>query len=815
MRVAAIVAVAGLWAAAGHAQPAGADMDYPETKTVEQADTYHGTRVADPFRWLEADVRESAAVADWVARQNALTFDYLDGLPARAAIERRLRELWNYERYSVPVRKGGRYFFRRNDGLQNQAVLYVQDSLDNEPRLLIDPNQWSDDGTVALAEAYPSPDGRYLAYTVQDGGSDWRTARILDLTTGELLPERLEWLKFTNLSWLPDGSGFYYSRYPATDDEDRYTGLNRNQAVWFHAVGNPQADDREVYARPDHPDWGFRPQVSHDGRHLIIEVWLGTDERNQVVYQDLGDPAGEPEMLVEGFDAGYSFIGADGGELFFRSNAEAPMGRLTAWRPAAAATGGRWRDVVAEAGHVLTSASLIGGHLIAHYLEDAKSAVAVFDTDGRQVRRLDLPGIGTASGFSGDPASSETFFTFESFNNPGEIWHYDVARDQRSLFRRIDVDFQPDDYVVEQVFFTSRDGTRVPMFLIHRRGLKLNGDNPTLLYGYGGFNISLTPDFSVTRLAWLEMGGVYAVANLRGGGEYGEAWHEAGTRLDKQNVFDDFIAAAEHLVAENYTRPARLGIFGGSNGGLLVGAVLNQRPDLFGAAVPAVGVMDMLRFQHFTAGRFWTDDYGSADDPDEFRALHAYSPYHNIAAGVCYPPVLATTADTDDRVVPGHSFKYIARLQQAQGCENPVLIRVETRAGHGAGKPTQMIIEEYADRWAFLAEHLQLSLPADFSKEDSMSSERDAYIEKLKARLDEWNAEIARMEAKAREAQAEAKVEYEKAMKDMAEQRERAREQLRELQSASDAAWQEIRRGAETALDEMRQAWDKAMKQFK
>jgi prolyl oligopeptidase len=413
-------------------------------------------------------------------------------------------------------------------------------------------------------------------------------------------------------------------------------------------------------------------------------------------------------MLVEGFAAGYTFADSRGDALYFRTNAEAPRGRLVKVDPTVPS---RWQEVIPERQEVLMSATLVGDRVIGHYLQDARSAVTVFDAAGRPLRALELPGIGSAAGFTGDPGSPETFFSFESFSNPGEIWRYDVATGARQPFRRAAVKFDPDQFVVEQVFFASKDGTRIPMFIVHRRDLKRDGDNATLLYGYGGFNISLPPDFSAARLAWLEMGGVYAVANLRGGGEYGEQWHAAGTRLAKQNVFDDFIAAAEHLIAENYTRPDKLGISGGSNGGLLVGAVSNQRPELFGAALPAVGVMDMLRFHHFTAGRFWTDDYGSADDPEEFQALYAYSPYHNIRDGACYPAVLATTADTDDRVIPGHSFKYMARLQQAQGCDRPVLIRVETRAGHGAGKPTEMIIEEYADRWAFLVENLRLELP--------------------------------------------------------------------------------------------------------
>lgn len=684
-------------------------MQYPETKTVEQVDDYHGTRVADPYRWLEQDVRESEAVADWVQRQNAVTFDYLSSLPGRAEIEARLRALWDYPRYSVPARKGGRYFFMRNDGLQNQAVLHTQRDLEAPSRVLLDPNTWSEDGTLALAGAHPGPDGRFLAYLVADGGSDWRTARVLNVETGEPLPETLEWLKFTTLSWAADGSGFYYSRYPAPDPEERFTSLNTHQSVWFHRVGTPQSEDVPVYARPDEPEWGFEPEVSHDGRHLVIEVWKGTDERNQVAYRDLTRPDAEPVMLVEGFEAGYSFVGSVGGRLYFRTNADAPNGRLVAFEAPAADDDAAARnptEVLAERAHVLESVSLVGERLIARYLEDAHAAVAVHDLAGHHLRDVALPGLGTVAGFAGEPDDPETFFAFESFNQPPAIWRYDVDSGERTLLRRAGADVNPDDYVVEQVFYRSNDGTRVPMFITHRKDVVPGPEAPTLLYGYGGFNISLTPDFSVTRLAWMEMGGVYAVANLRGGGEYGEAWHRAGTGLDKQNVFDDFIAAAEYLIDEGYASPRTLGIFGGSNGGLLVGAVVNQRPELFGAATPAVGVMDMLRFHHFTAGRFWTDDYGSADDPEAFRALYAYSPYHNIRDGGCYPPLLATTADTDDRVVPGHTFKYIARLQAAQSCDNPVLVRIETRAGHGAGTPTAKVIEEYADRWAFLRAHL-------------------------------------------------------------------------------------------------------------
>jgi prolyl oligopeptidase len=672
-------------------------------------DVYHGVEVPDPYRWLEDDVRENPDVKSWVDAQNEVTFAYLEGIPERAAIASRLEKLWDYEKYSTPYKEGGRYFFRHNDGLQNQYVLYTQDSLDAERELLIDPNSWSEDGTVALASYFPSPNGRFLAYLVQDGGSDWRTARVIDLESRELLDDELEWLKFTGLAWAPDGSGFYYSRYPETEEGAEFQSLNKEQKVYFHRIGDDQADDRVVYGRPDEPDWGFAAQVTDDGAYLVITVWKGTDSRYQILVQDLTREGSEPKFLIEGFDHDFSLAGNSGSALFFRTDKEAPKGRLIAIdldSPDAA----EWRTVVPEGEHVLVSATLIGDNFVLEYLRDARSEVKIAALDGSEVRTVDLPGIGTASGFFGKAGDSETFYSFSSFATPPSIYRYDVASGESQPFKAAAVDFNPSDYVVEQVFYTSKDGTKVPMFISRRADLEPDGELPTLLYGYGGFNISQRPRFSTAWLGWMELGGVLAVANIRGGGEYGEEWHKAGTKLQKQNVFDDFIAAGEYLVNEGYTQPARLAIFGGSNGGLLVGAVTNQRPDLFGAAIPAVGVMDMLRFHEFTAGRFWVDDYGSSEDPEEFEALLAYSPYHNIEPGTEYPAVMATTADTDDRVVPGHSFKYMAALQAAQAGGAPVLIRIETRAGHGSGKPTSKIIEEYADRWAFLVENLHMDV---------------------------------------------------------------------------------------------------------
>ena len=713
LSLAALMSLAACGAKEAQTGVAPDTIDYPETAVVDHMDSYHGTEIADPYRWLEEDVRESERVKDWVEAQNAVTFGYLEDIPERDLIAERMRELWNYERFGRPGKEGDRYYYSYNNGLQNQDVIYVQDALDVEPTLLIDPNEWSEDGTVALASYFPSPDGRHVAYLVQDGGSDWRIAKVIEVDSGEQLGDELEWLKFTGLSWAADGSGFYYSRYPATSDEEKFQALNMNQAVYFHRIGSSQSEDTLVYSNADNPEWGYSASVSDDGRHLVITVWKGTDDRYQIVHQDLADPDAEPVMIIEGFDYDYSLVGSIGDELYFRTNRDAPKNRLIAI-DVNQADPDAWREIIPEAEDVLDGVSLVGGKIIADYMQDAQTLVKIFDLEGQQTGTVDLPGIGTAAGFAGKFDDPETFFSYTSFDTPTTVNRLDVETGAVTVFRKPDVAFNPDDYIVKQVFYSSKDGTRVPMFIAHRRDVEPDGNTPTMLYGYGGFNISLTPSFSVTRLAWMDMGGIYAVANLRGGGEYGKAWHKAGTRLNKQNVFDDFIAAGEYLVDEGYTSPSRLAIFGGSNGGLLVGAVTNQRPDLFGAAIPAVGVMDMLRFQEFTAGRFWVDDYGSSDDPAEFAALSRYSPYHNIAEGAEYPAVLVTTADTDDRVVPGHSFKYAARLQAAQGGEAPVLIRIETRAGHGAGTPTEMIIDDYADRWAFLVKNLGMRLPEGY-----------------------------------------------------------------------------------------------------
>lgn len=691
---------------------AGNGIDYPGTSKVKQKDDYHGTVVADPYRWLEDDVRESAPVASWVAAQNKLTFSYLDQLPQRDGIEQRLAQLWDFERYSVPEKHGEYFFYSHNNGLQNQDVIYRSTELGGDREEVLNPNDWSEDGTKALGGLQISRSGRYAAYGVQDGGSDWRNWYVRDLQQGKQLSDELRWIKFSNIAWAADESGFYYSRYPEPEAGQQFQSLNTNMAVYFHRLGTTQAEDRLVHARPDHPDWGFSAELDDSGRYLFITTWIGTDDRNRLEYMDLQQSDHKLVTLEDEFESAWHLIDVVAGKALFHTTAEAPLGRVVARSLGNSSKPIRWQELVSEQEQVLVGSSLVGEQLLLEYLQDAHSAVRVHDLKGALLRTVTLPGLGSVSGFPNAPDANESYYSYSSLNQPASIYRYDLASGKSTRVLSPELAFDPANFVVNQVFYKSADGTRVPMFIAHKKGLKLNADTPTLLYGYGGFNVSLTPGFSVTRLAWMDMGGIYALANLRGGGEYGEAWHQAGTKLNKQNVFDDFIAAAEYLIEQRYTRPDKLAIMGGSNGGLLVGAVLNQRPELFGAALPAVGVMDMLRFHKFTAGRFWVDDYGSSDNPEEFRALYRYSPYHNIKDGTSYPATLVTTADTDDRVVPGHSFKYIARLQAAQAGPDPILIRIQTRAGHGSGKPTAMIIREYADLWAFLAENLDMKLPA-------------------------------------------------------------------------------------------------------
>ena len=681
------------------------ELTYPATRRGGQVDDFHGTEVADPYRWLEDDVRQSDEVAKWVEAQNEVTFAYLKAIPEREKIEQRITELWNFEKYGSPTKHGGRYFFLKNDGLQNQYVLYQQDTLDSEPSVLIDPNKWSADGTVALSGMSFSDSGKYLAYGIADAGSDWKNWRVMEIATGKVLADEINWIKFGSVSWTNDDEGFFYSRFPEPGEGETFQALNYNQTVYYHRLRTPQKDDVVVYRRPDFPDWMFGTDVTEDGHYLVISVFKGTDDKNRVLYRDLRQRYASATEIIDHFDDEYTFIGSDDDTFYFLTDLDAPKRRLIAIdlaHPEPEA----WREIIPTGENVLRNVDYVGGRFFAQYLEDAKTQVRIFDREGNFVREVEFPGIGSGDGFSGRQDDMETFYSFSSFATPPSTYRYDVTTGESQLLRRADVEFDPADYEVKQVFFKSKDGTRIPMFIAHRKGLVLDGSNPTLMYGYGGFNIPLTPRFSISRLAWMEMGGVFAMPNLRGGGEYGEDWHQAGTKLDKQNVFDDFIAAAEWLVENDYTEPGRLAIQGGSNGGLLVGACMTQRPDLFGACLPAVGVMDMLRFHKFTSGRYWVDDYGSAEDPEEFKALLAYSPYHNLKPGTKYPATMVTTADTDDRVVPGHSFKFAAALQHAHEGETPVLIRIETRAGHGAGKPTSKLIEEIADQWAFLIKNL-------------------------------------------------------------------------------------------------------------
>ncbi|AMW31204.1 prolyl oligopeptidase family serine peptidase [Arthrospira platensis] len=676
---------------------------YPHTRQSDQVDEYHGIQVTDPYRWLEdLDSDETKA---WVTAQNQVTFDYLSTIPSRQKLSDRLTKLWNYERYSIPFRQGKRYFYFKNDGLQNQSVLYVIDSWEGEPRLLLDPNQLSEDGTVALSGISISEDGNLIAYGLSASGSDWQEWKVMDINTGKPLQDHLKWIKFSGASWTHDHQGFFYSRYDEPNEETQFEDINYYQKLFYHRLGTPQSEDVLIYQRPDQKEWGFNGFVTEDGQYLIISVWQGTDPKNLVFYQDLTKPDSPVVELISEFEAEYSFINNQGEIFWFRTDLDAPMGRVIAID----INTGNSHQIIPEAIETLEGVSTLNNQFVALYLKDAHSQVNIFNLDGTVVREVELPGIGSVGGFDGKRDDTETFYSFTSFTTPPTIYKYNIVTGESQLYRQPTVDFNPEDYQTNQVFYSSPDGTMVPMFITHKKGLKLDGNNPTMLYGYGGFGISLTPNFSVSRLVWMEMGGVYAVANLRGGGEYGQQWHQAGMKLKKQNVFDDFIAAAEWLIHHNYTQVNKLAISGGSNGGLLVGACITQRPELFGAALPAVAVMDMLRFHKFTIGWAWTSEYGSPENQEEFQVLYSYSPLHNLQPGTAYPATLITTGDHDDRVVPAHSFKFISALQAAHSGDNPVLIRIETKAGHGAGKPMAKIIEEIADQFAFLVRVLDIN----------------------------------------------------------------------------------------------------------
>ncbi len=688
------------------AQTDGGGLSYPQAKTVDQVDDYHGTKVADPYRWLED--ADSADTKAWVEEEDKLTFGYLEKIPYRGAIRDRLLKLWNYERFTTPYVEGGRYFYQHNTGLQNQNVLLVSESLNSEPRVLLDPNTLSSDGTVALAGASITDDGKLLAYATAQSGSDWQEWHVRDVTTGKDTADSLRWSKFSGAAWTKNGKGFFYSRY----DEPKGTALrdtNYFQKLYYHALGTSQAKDKLTYERPDNKEMLFGGAVTDDGHYLIIHVSQGTSPKNRLYYRDLTKPDAPVVKLLDDFDAQYLFIDNDGPVFWIQTDLQAPRSKLIAIDTRHPERR-NWKTLVPESKDKLEQTTVVDNRFLLSYLKDARTEVRVYDLQGKAIRDVDLPGIGTASGFQGKRKDKETFYAFTSFTSPTTIYRYEPSTGKSSVFKQPKVDFDASQFETKQVFYNSKDGTRVPMFLTYKKGLKLDGQNPTLLYGYGGFDISLTPSFSVPNLVWLEMGGIYAQPNLRGGGEYGEEWHLAGTKAHKQNVFDDFIAAAEWLIANKYTSTPKLAIRGASNGGLLVGACLTQRPDLYGATLPHVGVMDMLRFQKFTIGWAWTSDYGSSDNAEDFKALYAYSPLQNLKPGTKYPPTLIATADHDDRVVPGHSFKFAATMQADQAGPAPVLIRIETKAGHGAGKPISKIIDETADEWAFVAYNLKMDV---------------------------------------------------------------------------------------------------------
>jgi len=688
---------------------------YPSSQKVDQIDDYHGVKVQDPYRWLEdPDSEETKA---WVEAQNKVTFGYLEEIPVREQIKERVTKLWNYEKYGIPFKEGNRYFYFKNDGLQNQSVLYTLTSLDAEPTVLLDPNTLSEDGTIALSDLTISEDGKLMAYGLSTSGSDWKEWKVREIETGKDREDHIKWVKFSGASWTHDSKGFFYSRYDELNEATKLEDINYYHKLYYHKLGTPQSEDILIYHRPDEKEWMFGAGVTEDGRYLIISIGRGADPKNLIFYKDLQTPDAPIVELISEFEASYSFIDNDGSLFWVSTDLDAPRGRLIAIDinnpPSPLLSKGEiqggWKEILPQAEETLERVGILNNQFVADYLKDARSSIKIFDLKGSLVREVELPGIGSAGGFGGKRYDTETFYAFTGFTTPATIYRYNMVTGGNTIFRQPNVDFNSAEYETKQVFYKSKDGTQIPMFITHKKGLSLDGSNPTYLYGYGGFNVSLTPSFSVSRLVWMEMGGVYAVPNLRGGGEYGEEWHQAGTKLNKQNVFDDFIAAAEWLIENKYTKPEKLAIAGGSNGGLLVGACMTQRPELFAAAIPAVGVLDMLRFHKFTIGWAWCSEYGSPENEEEFKALYAYSPLHNLKPGTSYPATMITTADHDDRVVPAHSFKFAAALQEAHEGEKPVLIRIETKAGHGAGKPTAKIIEEIADEWAHLVRALEMT----------------------------------------------------------------------------------------------------------
>jgi len=691
----------GVAATAAFAAP----LNYPKARRSDVVDDYFGTRVPDPYRWLEDP--DSAETLEWTKEENAMTESYLHELPERALFKDRLTQLLNFERYTVPSWEGHRYIYRKNDGLQNQSVIYTLKDLNDTPQVLLDPNKMAADGTLAISSTAISDDGRLVAYGLAASGSDWNTIRIRDIASGKDLPDLVPWVKFSEPSWTKDSKGFFYARFPAPrKSEDQVFARLSNQRLYYHRVGDQQEKDALVFERPDNSDETLGGSVSHDGQYLFLEISKGSARQDQLFFKDLRDPyapvTDSPFVpIFPRFEADVKIIGSFKNRLFVLTDLEAPKYKIVEIdlnNPARE----NWKVVVPESRDLLESAALVGGKLVINFLVDAKNELSVYDLEGKKQGEVPLPSIGTVGSLSGDVDRSELFYAFTSFLYPSTIYRCDVGTLHTEVFKKPSVDFGPAAFSTEQKFYTSKDGTQIPMFLVYKKGLKLNGDNPVYLTGYGGFNVSVTPSFSASFLTWIERGGICAVPNLRGGGEYGREWHEAGTKDRKQNVFDDFIAAAQTLIDWKYTSAGRIAIIGASNGGLLVGAALTQHPELFGAAVPQVGVLDMLRFQKFTIGWAWQSDYGSADSADGFNILIKYSPLQNIAPGKCYPPTLITTGDHDDRVLPGHSFKFAATLQAAQGCINPILIRVDSKAGHGSGKPITKVIDEQSDALAFM-----------------------------------------------------------------------------------------------------------------
>jgi len=688
-------------------------VSYPKTKKIDFTDTYHGMKVPDPYRWLEDD--NSAETKEWVKAENNVTHAYLDAIPFRNKIRERLEKIWNFPRYGTPSKENKYLIFSKNDGMQNQSVLYIQDGLTGTPRVLLDPNKLSTNGTVALGSTAVSHDGKYFAYSIARAGSDWNEINVMDIATGTMLPDQIKWVKFSGISWK--GDGFYYSAYDAPASGLELSKKNEFHKVYFHKLGTGQDKDQLIYKNDKFPLRNYGASVTDDEQYLILSETTSTDG-NQLYVKDLRKASNDPgyttdlmhgfTKINDGFEFEFNVVENIKGKLLIQTNQGAPRNRLIMVDPSNAAQK-NWVTIVPEQKDVLQSANVVGDRIITSYMKDASNKAYAYSLEGKMINEIALPGIGALGGFTGKPDDKVSFYSFTSFTTPTTIYKYDILKNKSEVYFQPKIDFDAKGYVTKQVFYPSKDGTKIPMFLIYKKDLQLNGANPVYLYGYGGFNISLTPAFSTARLVWLEKGGIIAIPNLRGGGEYGEAWHKAGTLLQKQNVFDDFIAAAEYLIKQKYTNSNKLAIAGGSNGGLLIGACMTQRPHLFKVALPAVGVMDMLRFHKFTIGWAWVGDYGSSDNAEQFEYLLKYSPLHNLRQGIAYPATLVTTADHDDRVVPAHSFKFAATLQEKNGGTNPTLIRIETQAGHGAGKPTSKQIDEWADVWAFTFKNLGMT----------------------------------------------------------------------------------------------------------